>query len=300
MRGLLLATIIAVGASQLHAEEFVFFDSTRVGDEAWTWGAARIKAREGGVLRITENSPTNDAGEVFVSDPFPYMPGGKVLFDVGKVTAGNYTLQVLCFKAGTYFHTAEPVSHIKSTNQHVFTLGTLGLPEDTESILFKVWVSGADMASIDVNQLKFTDTIDLTAASLDEKFSAVARWTPDEGKVTFVSEEGVGARLTVLRGAGFGSVTMVDAISIQPGQEILFKVGPVDSARVTLQLNLHDATGEFLEARDVVGNVGSGTYGVRLDGQKWPSAASSIVPKIWVSGNDEASAIVERLIIFKR
>ena len=300
MKRLLLVTIVLLTAGQLRAEDLVLFKSSEAGDGAWTWGAARIKGREGGVLRITENSPTNNAGDVIVSDSFPYMPGGKVFFDVGKVTAGNYTLQILCFKGGTYFHTAEPVSHIKSTNQHAFTLGTLGLPADTESIMFKIWVAGAELASIDVHELLFTEHIDLSTADLDEHFKSVERWTADADKVTFVAEEGAGARLTVKKGAGFGAITMVDAISLQPAQEILFKVGLTDSCKVTLQLNVLDATGEFIEARDVVANVGSGVYGVRLDGQKWPEGTSSIRPKIWISGKDEASALVERLVIFRR
>jgi len=296
----LFVLLLVLASTEIRAEDLVLFKASEAGDGAWTWGAARIKAKEGGVLRITENSPTNDAGDVLVSDSFPYMPGGKVLFDVGKVTAGNYTLQILCFKGGTYFHTAEPVSHIKSTNQHVFTLGTLGLPADTESIMFKVWVAGAELASIDVNELMFTDHVDLSGADLDDHFKTVERWTPDADKITFVAEEGAGARMTVKMGAGFGAVTMVDAISLQPGQEILFRVGLTDSCRVTLQLNVLDATGEFIEARDVIANVGSGMYGVRLDGQKWPDGASSIRPKIWISGKDDASALVERLIVFKR
>ncbi len=300
MRRFLLAAIAIISTGPLQAEDFVLFKASQAGDEAWTWGAARIKAREGGVLRITENSPTNDAGDVVVSDQFPYMPGGKVFFDVGRVTAGNYTLQILCFKGGAYFHTAEPVSHIKSTNQHAFTLGTLGLPADTESIMFKIWVSGAELASIDVNELMFVDNIDLTGADIDEHFETVERWTPDADKIQVVAEDGAGARLTVKAGAGFGSITMVDAVSIQPGQEILFKVGEAKSARVTLQLNLLDAMGEFIEARDVISNVGPGMHGLRLDGQKWPAGASSIRPKIWISGKDDANALIERLVVFKR
>ena len=297
---LVLVLLLSVPNVRVHAEDLVLFKASEAGEKAWTWGQARIKAKEGGVLRITENSPTNDAGDVFVSDQFPYMPGGKVFFDVGKVTAGNYSLQVLCFKGGVYFHTAEPVSHMKSTNQHVFTLGTLGLPEDTDSILFKIWVSGAELASIDVNELMFSDHVDLTGADLNESFKDLARWTPDADKVSFAAEEGKGARLTVLKGAGFGAITMVDAISLQPGQEVLFKVGPTESSTVTLQMNVLDATGEFIEARDVVSNVGPGMHGVRFDTVKWPAGASSVVPKIWISGKDDASALIERVIIFKR
>jgi hypothetical protein len=299
MRRYILAAIIALTACRAMADEFMLFQSSEAGDKAWAWGQARIKNKEGGVLRITENSPTNDAGDVYVADPFPYLPEGKVTLDVGKVTAGNYTFQVLCYKNGMYFHTAEPISHLKSTNQHAFTLGTLGLPAQTESVVFKIWVSGAEMASIDVNEFTYSDNIDLSRAQLDDHFLDVTPWMNDTGKVAFVSVDG-GARLTVMKGAGFGSVTRTDIFSKQPGQEIIFQVGPAESCTVTLQLNVMDAAGSFLQAIDVVGNSGTGTHGVVLDKVKWPDGASSFGLKIWISGKDEAVALIKRLVVFTR
>jgi len=82
---------------QARAEDLQLFQASQDGEEAWVWGGAKVKLKDGKLLVSLHNSE-GAAGDTYVAARFPYFPNGKVGFAVGQVTAGDYTLQVLGFK----------------------------------------------------------------------------------------------------------------------------------------------------------------------------------------------------------
>jgi hypothetical protein len=293
----LVAAAIAAAA---RAEDIVYFEASKAGHDAWTWNDARVSEKDDGMV-ITESSPTNSAGDAYISQHFPYIPSGHVLFEVADVTKGDYTLQVLGFKKGTHFMTVTVVNHATSSGRHAFDLRTLNMSDETETIVFKVWVAGADSASITIRELRYASAIDAEKIILDDRFQEPQAWNVDAKLVTLSMPEGLPARVSVNKGAAFGSIAYTSSFSRDQDEEILLHIPETDKGCVvTLQLDALDEGGTFISAVDVLTDISSGYHIAQLNNVKWPAGTSSFSPKIWVNGMPGAGASLDRMVIYKR
>ncbi|HEY8241794.1 MAG TPA: hypothetical protein VIH35_10125 [Kiritimatiellia bacterium] len=300
MKFVALAAIFTALATAARAEEIVFFEASKAGYQAWSWNSARVSDKTEGMV-ITESSPTNTAGDAYVSTQFPYIPSGHVVFEVADVAKGDYTLQVLGFRKGTHFMTVTVINHATSPGRHDFHLRTLNMPDDTETILFKVWVAGADAASVVVKELRYANEIDADKVVLDDRFQDAQVWRVDTNQVVFAIAAGKPGKVTVNEGAAFGSVAYDAAFSRDQQEEILLQIPETDKGCVaTLQLDVLDEGGAFISAVDVITDVAVGHHVARLDAIKWPEGASSFAPKIWVNGKPGSGVSFDRLLIYKQ
>jgi hypothetical protein len=292
----------ALAVGRAGAEEVVFFQSSTSGSKAWSWSSARVSERADGAVAITESSPTNTAGDAYVTDFFPYVPSGRVLFDVAEVARGDYTLQVLAFRNFVHFQTVTVVNHDSNPGRHEFSMRTLNLPEKTQSVLFKVWVAGADGASVEVRELRYSDEIDSATAILDDRFTDASAWLPEANRVTFFPAAEGPATLALVPPATYGSLASAVGFNIDLANEMLFYVPKAEKGAVgTLQIDVFDKAGVFLEAIDLVKDVPAGHHVASLGAVKWPDGAARFHPKIWISCKDSAGSLsLSRLLIHRR
>lgn len=288
----LCCAMLALGNAR--AEEVSFFKASAAGEEAWSWAGAKVKLREG-ELQIAEANPAADFGDAFIADRLPYLPNGVITLDVSGVDAGMYTLQVLGFQGDTHASTAEPVKDKSQPGTARIAVADLGFPAGTETILLKMWVAGAEGASTRLRELSYGAVVDTAAAQLDETFADLARWQPDAGQVALAAIPG-GAEMKLQPAVPYASAALPVRVERQAGRLLLLHA-PAVNGSVTVQLDVFDAAGEYLGAVDVVKGVGAGWHGALLDRAAWPTGAATYSIKLWLGGNEGASAKLARVLV---
>ena len=143
----ILMTSLLFAATFAGAEEWNLFQASSAGADVWSWGGARIK-QDGAELVILENNADGDYGDVYVSDRFPRLPGGVIKWQVGRVMAGTYTLQVLAFRGDTVVGSVDLAKDSAGTDMKMAQVDSMNLPPEADQLMFKVWVSGAEGASV--------------------------------------------------------------------------------------------------------------------------------------------------------
>ncbi len=288
----LLACVCVAGAL---AEEMVFFQSSSAGSDAWSWGGAKIKSEVDGLL-ITETNPDGAYGDVFPSDRFPYIPSARITLNVGKVLSGTYTLQALCFKGSVFFKSVDIVKDAKATGDQTFRVAQLGLPPETQSIMFKLWVGNQEGASIKVKELKYALSVLPGGVLVDERFDHPSKWTPED----LVLTPGAGPFVMGLAPEKtYGSMSWESPVEKDPLSILLVHVAEARSSVVTVQLDLLGENGEFIRAVDAVKDVGTGWHGVPLATLDLPAEAAKYKIKIWMSAGVAGTARLDRLLVLK-
>lgn len=282
-------------ASRAGAEELNFFSASKAGPDAWSWGEAKIK-KNGKVLHVEETNPEGDYGDVFVSDKFPYFPDGIVKIDVSQIYSGKYTLHILGFRGGAETFKADAIKNSDKLNIQTIKLADLNFPPETETILFKLWVAGAEGAALDLSELLYSKIVNLDTPLLNEDFKNTSHWQPEP--TVSLAAESDGARLTLQPDQGFGCIAGSERVALKEDAELIFHATDVLNGTVTVQLEAFDETGEFIGPVDAIKEVGAGYHGVRFSTIKWPEGTAKVGVKIWLGGNEGASALLNQLLIY--
>lgn len=294
-QGVAVALLMTLAGAR--AEEIVFFKSSQAGPDAWSWAGARAKA-QGAELRVVEANPAGDYGDVYVADRLPYVEGGVIRLDVAAVEKGTYTLQVLGFRGESHDYTVEPLKDLAATGPNDVSLPVEGLGADSDSLLLKLWVGGAEGAATRVRDLIYSADVDVRGALLDDRFAAGGGWQSEPDRLA-VAYGPAGASLQLQGAHTFAPLARPGSLSLTRAHLAVLHVASVEGT-VTLQMDAFDATGTFLGAVDVIKDAVAGWHAVSLSAAKWPDGAVSFAPKLWLGGNAGARAIVDRLLVTAR
>jgi len=293
----LLAGMMTVGALllQARAEDLQLFQASQDGEEAWVWGGAKVKLKDGKLLVSLHNSE-GAAGDTYVAARFPYFPNGKVGFVVGQVTAGDYTLQVLGFKNNVHVATVPLISHATDAGKKSFTLKDAGLNNEVDEILFKVWVGGATNAAVVFDDLTYSLPLESYTTLFDEHFHKMESWQNESLVLNTTGNEAV---ITLKPDTTFGSILLPKQFPLQSGMKLLWNIVRIDNGDATLQFVGFDKDGKYVKSMDGAKNVRNGWYVVSLPDPAWPPEVASVQIKLWVGGQAAATARFGRLLVIK-
>lgn len=275
------------------ADELNFFTATSAGEEAWSWGGAKIRKEAGG-WRVTESDPAADYGDVYVADRFPYFPQGVIKLDVTRVEKGFYTLQLVAFHGDQAIGHVEPIRDWAGTGLKTVELSQLQLPAGTESILIKLWAAGAEGATFVLRELLYSTQLDMESPPLFDRFLDAAAWKSD-GAVELSK-----GRVSLAPGSEHGALASAARMPVDPRCDLVFRIAEISNARMTVQLEFFDAAGQFKGPVDVVESVGAGYHGCRLSRVPIPEGSATFGIKLWFSGGTNSYAVLDRLIVAPR
>ena len=289
----LLVVAMVFAALPAVAEEIVFFDAATAGDGVWSWGSARIKA-EAGRLVVREANLKDAYGDVYPSDMFPYAPKARLSLDVERIFAGTFTLQVLCFRGPSLLQTIDLIKDSKEARSRVFRMSDVGVPPETQGVMFKLWVANAKGASLVLKDLRYSLEVpgDKLVASVD--FRDLSAWTNHAMEVQS-TDNGVLLMPTGVEKAG--SMWWTRSVEATRTGSIILHVPQVSKSVTTLQLDVFDRDDQYLGAVNVFENVGSGWHGSPMSVLRWPEGAARYQVKLWAAGGEGSFVGVDRLLI---
>lgn len=290
-----IGMLLALAAVSAVAEEIVFFDAAAQGDAVWSWGSARIKQDESKRLVIRETNPKGGYGDVYPSDQFPYVPEAKLDLDIARIFAGTYTLQILCFR-GPLLKTIDVIKDSSEVRSRTIRMSDIGVPPETQSVMFKLWVANAKGASMVLKNLRYTLEVPGGRKLADFDFKTLAQW--ETNNLAAVTSD-KGAILMLGTNATTGCVWWMRAFPVAKNGAIILHVPQVSRSVASLQVDTFDAGGAFIKAVNVFENVGTGWHGSPLSVLEWPESAAHYQVKLWVSGVDGSFAAFDRLLVLQ-
>ncbi len=292
LAGMLGLGLTAAGAAE-PIESIELFNARTAPEEAWGWSDARIRDK-GDRLVVTEINKRGSLGNVFPEHRFPYHPRAEIHLDCREAPIGAYSFQVMAFAGDTLIGAAEPIKDAASGGRHRFGMAGLALPPETQAVLFKIWVSGAEGASVVLDQLRYTLPVAPADILFDESFDDAGPWTAEHAEI---ARDGTGVRMTLRDGRAFGNFLIEPLLARRDGAWLLVHTPEVRGGTLTIQLAAFDAGGEYIGSVDALPAVGGGWHGIRLGLVNWPDGAEQFRVKIWLSGAPAASARVDRLLL---
>ncbi len=288
MRWLVLAVCLVSAGVQ--GGQVMLFSAADVGPDAWTWEGARLKAQPEGLVLTPAR---NDVCSVVLQDRFAWLPQGEVALDVQQVVAGTYTLQVLAFQGTTYLGAIDLVKDSAQKGLQVFSLDRLAFPKGTEAITFKLWVSRGVGTAVVIADLQYRLAVADDQLWHDERIAATTEvaadqvvWTPSD----------LGGTLRLVEGASIGSALFPSQIVRPKRGHLIVQCKDVRQCTLTAQVCTFDASGNYLDSRDVV-RQGTASLSSALDADAWPEEAATFQVKLWLGGGTNASAVVQRIVV---
>lgn len=291
-RAIVPAAAIAVLCAAAPAEEIVFFDAETAGELAWSWGSARLQ-REGTRMIVKETNKTSGYGDVYPSSQFPYVPDAEVKLGIGRVRSGSYTFQILCFR-GQLLRTVDVIKDSKESGDRTFRLGNLEVPPETQSVMFKLWVANEEGASLILRSLKYSLDVDKDKVLADITFKETSPWKRTD--VVALPVTG-GMRVTPVFGKAVGNMGLERGFPATNSGAVILYVPQAARSVASLQLDILNASNQFMQAINVFDNVGSGWHGSPLSILPWPEGAAAYKVKLWVSGQEGAYVDFGRLLV---
>ncbi|HBA83669.1 MAG TPA: hypothetical protein DCZ95_06195 [Verrucomicrobia bacterium] len=291
--GMMMAGMLM--ACSAGAEELVFFQSSVAGADAWSWGGAKAK-QEADLLTVVENNPNGGYGDVYPSDVLPYIPGARLEFNVSSVVAGNYTLQILCFRGSVYFKTIDVIKDSKKVGAQVLKMSDLTLPPETQSIMFKLWVANSEGASLKLKELKYSMPLAAGSLSIDERFKNIDAWKATD--LEAVAND-AGISLAMSPDKTFGCLAWEKTIPADKQSFILIHIAEAKSSVISVQLETLDGEGQFIMPVDAIKDVGAGWHGAALSMLELSAETTQYQIKLWMAGGTAAKGRIDRLLILK-
>jgi hypothetical protein len=277
------------------AGDLLLFKASEAGPDAWAWSQGRIKLRDG-VFVAKEYNPSEEWGDVFVADRFPFFPAGEVELDIAAVPVGAYTLQVLGFKGSTHDDTVALTEDSTITGVQRFRLADAGLDPAVTHVLFKLWLTGAEGATTHLRDLTYRvpDASEHIGQTID--FRTVGAWEAEDGLVMDTGMEG--ATLTVAASSSFGSILYDDPIERKDSQYLVIELGSLEKGELTVQCIAFDADGRYIASVDAIKTTTAGYHAMPIGGMDWPEGTKSYALKIWLSGTPEVTTAQVRRFFF--
>jgi hypothetical protein len=274
------------------ADEVVLFSAANAGPDAWSWEGARLTGQENGLIL------SKDKGEncsVVLEDRFALVPGAQIQFDVQKVVAGSYALQVLAFKGTTYLGSIDLVKDSAEVGAKAFELGKLALPADTETITFKLWISKDLGSAVQIKDLTYSLLVTPEQVVYD-KFVGTSTAVQTDQAVWTPGEQG--GKLALNAGVPHGSIVFTDQIQKPVGGTLLIQVSDLKNGTLTVQACAFNANGEYLSSIDLM-KRGTASLSMNLASVPWPEGAATFQIKLWLGGSPDTSAVISRLLVLK-
>jgi len=297
MRTLVIVMLCAMSALRGMAEEIVFFDAVTAGDAAWSWGAARIKNDAGKlIVRESNLNPKDAYGDVYPSDKFPYVPKARLMLDVERIFSGTFTFQVLCFRGSALLQTIDVIKDSKETRSRVFRMSDIGVPPQTQSVMFKLWVANAKGASLILRNLQYSVEVPGDKILTRQDFTELAFWTNSALEVTTTP---TGTLMRPAAEAKAGSMWWTQSLPVSSTGTVLLHIPQVSRSVATLQFDVFDRDDQYLGAINVFENVGTGWHGSPFSVLQWPEGAARYQLKLWASGAEGSFVGVDRLLVIE-
>lgn len=287
--------MMVVSGAAAWATPLELFNAQNLAEADWSWSDARVRKQQATWV-ITEIHKQDTAGNVFVERRFPVHPDGEIAINVQAVPRGALTFQVLAFAGETPIYTAEPLKNVTRPGRHVLNIRDLGLPSQTQSLLFKLWVSEAEGASAVLDELRYYIPLFPDLLVLDETVGASSAWVATDAQWAV---SGSGGHLTLAADKSYGSALFDRWLNRADDQWLLLHAPIVKAGTLTLQLVAFDEAGAYLESVDVVAAFGRGWHGIPLSQVAWPEGAAQFKVKLWLGGTPDAEAVVERVLLLK-
>jgi hypothetical protein len=291
-----LALTVLVCGDVAWGESLELFKASASGADAWVWGTARIKEKDG-LLAVTEQNDTDSYGDVFVSDRFPFLAGGEVRLDVAQVVKGDYTFQLLGFKGQENVATVDLIKSATQNGQRAFSLAKAGLPEDVDQIGFKVWVGGGEGATTVLKDLVYVFDLEQTAILLDERMTDKKAWQNESLALTTSPDGRI--ELGLNPGSTYGSILHLKRLRKDQHLTLLLGLEEVQAGSVSAQLVVFGADGTYQESLDVIQHAQAGWHGMPLDALLAAELSPAFQIKLWVGGTDATRARVSRVMVLK-
>ncbi|HMP74988.1 MAG TPA: hypothetical protein PKE12_01710 [Kiritimatiellia bacterium] len=291
-----LALFLWITAANLaSAGELELFNARTAPEEGWSWSDARIR-KHGNHLQIVEINKQGDVGNVFVEQRFPYHPRGEITLHTREMAQGVHTFQVMGFAGDTPLRAVEPVKDASRAGSHVLRMRDLRLPPETQSVLFKIWVGGAEGAALELEEFRYVLPVDADDILVEERFGPETEWIADDvvGQV-----DAAGLRLTLAAERSFGSVLINRLMARHDASWLLLHLSAVEAGTITVQFAAFDGSGDYLDSIDAIPAVVGGWHGVRLGDIAWPAGTAHFRVKVWLGGSASANAVLARLLVLK-
>jgi hypothetical protein len=279
------------------AEELELFNALVMPAESWNWADAKIQKKENGLL-VTEINKAGDYGSVFVDERFPFHPAAKIKLRVDEVLSGDYTMQVLSFVGNTHIQTLDSVKSSRQTGVQEFEMSGLKLPPESQAVLFKLWVGGAEGASTKLGNLTYSLPVAPDAIVKDDAFASSNEWEAVDVVLNYLPQRGVEVKLA--EGKSYGSILYRPLLTRSDDAYLFVHVPGATSGSVTMQVVVLDSAGAYIQSIDVLPAFGAGWRSVRLGQIEWPEGATHFRVKLWVGGTAATEVSFNRLLLLSR
>ena len=290
----ILTTILC--ATLATADELVLFSAATAGADVWSWGQAKITQQPDGLL-VKENNNNGAYGDVYTSDRCAYVPEGVIELNVGRVIAGKYTLQVLAFQGESLITSVDVIKNSAQAGKQVVQIGTIGLPAQTDGILFKLWVTDEEGASIELKDLRYTMPVAADGILFDKKIDLSTPCSTE--KATWHALSAGGGTMTLNSNETYGAVLFSDPIKKAYQGTLMIHATGVKGGVLTVQFCALDVNGAYLGSVDVIKRVPGGWQKATLSAVQWPAETDSFQVKVWLEGAEGASATISQFVILK-
>jgi hypothetical protein len=295
----LVSTFIALfcaGTVTATAGELVLFSAATAGADVWSWGQAQITQQADNLL-VQEKNNGGAYGDVYTSDRCAYLPEGVIEINVASVIAGKYTLQVLALQGESLITSIDVIKNSTQAGTQTIPLSTIGLPAQTESILFKLWVTDEEGASIELKDLRYTMPFAADRILFEKKIDISTPCSTE--KATWQGFSAGGGTMTLTTNETYGSVLFGDPIKKSYQGTLLIHATAVKGGVLTVQFCALDVNGAYLRSVDVMKRVPAGWQKATLSAVQWPAETDSFQVKVWLEGSEGASATIDQFVILK-
>ena len=288
-----IAGLLLIAETVLGAEELVLFDASEEGESAWVAEQAQVTEKMRDFL-VREDNPTDTYGSVYTKSRYVFVPSASLEINVKQVIAGTYTIQVLAIKDDKVIHTSDVIKGSTQTGKKKVPLKFIGLPAETESVAFKIWVADADSAATRFRDLNYIVDVEPDNVLLDDSFTPPTGWRAFD---TVIMGDAKGARVTLKPDFTFGAIESEKRVKWPESGFLYLDTAAVENGSTSVQLVVFDTDGNYLESIDVISNVFAGRHSVGFDAVSRPAGAASFSVKLWIGGGPRVAATYSRLMV---
>ena len=291
-----LILTVFLGAALARAGELVLFSAATAGADVWSWGQGQITQQAGSLL-VREKNNDGAYGDVYTSDRCAFLPDGVIELNVARVISGKYTLQVLAFQGESLLTSVDVIKNSTQAGKQTIPIGTINLPAQTDGILFKLWVTDEEGASIELKDLRYTMPVAADRILFQKNIDISTPCSTE--KATWQALSAGGGTLTLNSNETYGAVLFGDAIKKAYQGTLMIHAAAVKGGVLTVQFCALDVNGAYLGSVDVMKRVPGGWQKTTLSAVQWPAETDSFQIKVWLEGSEGASATINEFVILK-
>lgn len=286
----ILMVMLTCAAAQ--AGQIELFNAADSGVNPWIWEGARMKPRGKGFM-LTGDRKNNGGDSAHLAQHLMYFKQGQVIVDVKQVQNGHFTFQILCFKGDKYLTALNVIRKSQKRGREVFNLEALDIPEETDHVAFKVWVSQGT-PRIRLNNIRYVLDAPDAAILFAQSLGTLADCTTEN---LVARPDSNMALIELLPSQSTGNILYPWKINLEDHMgTLILQTGEIENGTVSLQACIFDRNGTYIQSVSLLEHL-STTGAVDLSKVTWPEQAHSIQFKIWLGGAGNCSAQLKQLLI---